>query len=1050
MRSMQRTYGNRFAQSALGIKRECACGGACPRCQSNQPQLQPSATVEEESQARIARSEAGLRPPANASVPANSTGAPLDHHTRGRMESSFGHDFSSVRVHTGPAANHAAAALDANAFTAGRDVYFAAGKYNASSSDGMRLLAHELTHTVQQASVGAVSASQSLPVSSPGDPDELEADRMAETVAGGGSSAVAPAGGDPAIHRQPAPDALQNAPAPGRLSALRPPGPLQPAAPAPGDSTIKFETVTLSTDPAFDRFQLESMTAWAGLKETQGFVTRLMYSSVLDDVNLAALAQYRENVAAYGPPPAPDAQPGAGRGAGDWWGGQSTTRPPVPSYLEAETRHRAANKSRLMAVIQTVFREFTLISADVKEFLAEFEKVANDKMYEALGESQARVEGEAHRYGISPGELFSGPELHTTIGTVRSPADVVREGNVQRLDAARWSAAAGERKKMIAAAVEIKRRKVWIHDLEEQLHSARNPSGPYFVPRPRSPLDFEREARARDRLDAAKHAFDEFLHKQEVEFPILAAFAHDDGDLSKLTDAKGADVKAVILDQVNDKLRNIYETRDNMRSGKITPWTIPFVVEGTKRFMKIEKGSMINRVVDDYYAQKKEEIEDKKAWWKAISILSLALGLLALIPTPLSPFLAAGSAILGAAVAYHDLQDYMVESAASGTDFDKARAISQEDPSLFWLAVELVGTVLDLGAAVKGFRTVSGLRRAVIAGEEGAAAALATEAGKFGPGVAERAVREAEAAREAVMTQARAGHLAAVIEEDAVKAGKLAEDTFEHGGHLYQILKDGRVIRCSKWCTELSLLFGDLFQRHPHLAEELKALRKLKGKAAVQAAAELGERMQQVRKVEEMTIEELTKALEEDPALAKGTQAGEDARYIKYQKEGGTYGFNDWVAAHDPIFGGGIDEDLSTWGLERQQAARDQLRANMERIRAARPPVGEYQAHHIIPYQLRNHPLIQRLRLMFGWDINEVVNGVLLPTREAGTIGGRIARHLGSHSEYTLRIEQRLWDIEEQLQSGLITDGEALADVGRLQDEVRASFVRDYTGARVR
>ncbi|MBI1296158.1 DUF4157 domain-containing protein [bacterium] len=81
---------------------------------------------------------------------ARGSGRTLDEGVRGSMESGFGADFSKVRVHTGGQADKLNRSLNAKAFTLGNDVFFGKGQYNPSSSSGKRLLAHELTHTVQQ------------------------------------------------------------------------------------------------------------------------------------------------------------------------------------------------------------------------------------------------------------------------------------------------------------------------------------------------------------------------------------------------------------------------------------------------------------------------------------------------------------------------------------------------------------------------------------------------------------------------------------------------------------------------------------------------------------------------------------------------------------------------------------------------------------------------------------------------------------------------------------------------------------------------------------
>ncbi len=77
-------------------------------------------------------------------------GTPMPTSTRSFMESRFGTDFSSVNIHTGSDAVQLSRELNAQAFTVGNDIYFNSGKFAPDSSEGKQLLAHELTHTVQQ------------------------------------------------------------------------------------------------------------------------------------------------------------------------------------------------------------------------------------------------------------------------------------------------------------------------------------------------------------------------------------------------------------------------------------------------------------------------------------------------------------------------------------------------------------------------------------------------------------------------------------------------------------------------------------------------------------------------------------------------------------------------------------------------------------------------------------------------------------------------------------------------------------------------------------
>ncbi len=87
----------------------------------------------------------------------SSPGQPLDAATRSFMGPRFGYDFSKVRVHTDQLSARSAESVAAHAYTVGRDVVFAAGRYAPATRDGQGLLAHELTHVVQQGGVGGPS-----------------------------------------------------------------------------------------------------------------------------------------------------------------------------------------------------------------------------------------------------------------------------------------------------------------------------------------------------------------------------------------------------------------------------------------------------------------------------------------------------------------------------------------------------------------------------------------------------------------------------------------------------------------------------------------------------------------------------------------------------------------------------------------------------------------------------------------------------------------------------------------------------------------------------
>ncbi len=113
---------------------------------------------------------------------ARESGQPIDEKTHKYMEKSTDFDFSSVRVHTSPEADALNRQLNAKAFTTGQDIFFRDGAYQPHTIEGQELIAHELTHVVQQASGAVGGGSGKMTVNPPGDRFEQEADAVAKTV----------------------------------------------------------------------------------------------------------------------------------------------------------------------------------------------------------------------------------------------------------------------------------------------------------------------------------------------------------------------------------------------------------------------------------------------------------------------------------------------------------------------------------------------------------------------------------------------------------------------------------------------------------------------------------------------------------------------------------------------------------------------------------------------------------------------------------------------------------------------------------------------------
>lgn len=149
---------------------------------------------------RLQRKESGhgpdVAPPIVHDV-LRSPGESLDAETRGLFEPGFGHDFSHVRLHTDERAQKSASAVNAAAYTVGGDIVLGNGQSKPETPAGRQLLAHELTHVVQQTGGGtrpSVPEAGSLEVA----PVNCSAEREAGAVAQGVESAGVTSSGQPA------------------------------------------------------------------------------------------------------------------------------------------------------------------------------------------------------------------------------------------------------------------------------------------------------------------------------------------------------------------------------------------------------------------------------------------------------------------------------------------------------------------------------------------------------------------------------------------------------------------------------------------------------------------------------------------------------------------------------------------------------------------------------------------------------------------------------------------------------------------------------------
>ena len=174
--------------SPFVLQRKCDCGGTAASQESEEEcaecKAKREATVQRSATDQAAPSETKTAPRVVHDV-IRAQGQPLDAGTRAFMESRFGQDFSQVRVHTNAKAAESARAVNALAYTVGSNVVFGAQRYSPETSEGKRLLAHELTHVVQQhGTVENGGIQRQLEVGQVNDAAEQEADAQAALVVG--------------------------------------------------------------------------------------------------------------------------------------------------------------------------------------------------------------------------------------------------------------------------------------------------------------------------------------------------------------------------------------------------------------------------------------------------------------------------------------------------------------------------------------------------------------------------------------------------------------------------------------------------------------------------------------------------------------------------------------------------------------------------------------------------------------------------------------------------------------------------------------------------
>ena len=348
--------------------------------------------------------------------------------------------------------------------------------------------------------------------------------------------------------------------------------------------------------------------------------------------------------------------------------------------------------------------EILALKQEISQFQDEFGLAAELVAKDLVTQTKPIVEAEARRYGYS--EQLLTTELPPSAG---GGIDVMHLESIEMNQDTRG---------MQAAAAELSKKHDEVEDLKDEQKDTfthldiptgldpRAIRGPKGVEVFRKISDQSGYDAMTQRIQQAQIELDLLRFEKEQKYPNLASFTSR-GKWSELKRIGKADqfTSRLVSKDIGEKLRSVHRIEKALAANELKVWKYGQLMDITRQRKGVEKGTHWDRAVNDKATEVKGEDQLKDMF---LGFLALALALIAAPFTGGGSLLAAGamlaSATIGAYLTYEHLQKYEMEKAAEGMAFDKAKAISMEEPSLFWLALEIVGTALDIQGALSAFR----------------------------------------------------------------------------------------------------------------------------------------------------------------------------------------------------------------------------------------------------------------------------------------------------------------------------------------------------------
>jgi len=221
--------------------------------------------------------------------------------------------------------------------------------------------------------------------------------------------------------------------------------------------------------------------------------------------------------------------------------------------------------------------------------------------------------------------------------------------------------------------------------------------------------------------------YDAMRKRFAARFPVVLDSSLDIVDLFAALDSPDR-IRTRVQKTANDRVKDVRQTRAYLVEKPHLVWTFPLAIQRAYVGLGIVEGSIYDLLVQDKILKEKEWETFKKVMTGALAI---GLGLLTFGEGTAAVLAGAAGAGVSVGTAISHIQEYRIKSAAAGTHFDQAKAISQDVPSLFWLVFDIVAAGFDLGMTVKALRAVAPAAEGLGTAAGGAKALTPRDLGKI-------------------------------------------------------------------------------------------------------------------------------------------------------------------------------------------------------------------------------------------------------------------------------------------------------------------------------